>query len=117
MKQYEYNPEKAKELLRKAGWKDTNKDGLLDKDGVPFRFVILTNQGNDERRKAAEIIQQNLEKIGIRVDITIVEWQAFLHQFIHKRRFEAIILGWALGREPDPYDIWHSSKTKEGEFN
>ena len=40
-----------------------------------------------------------------------------ISEFIDKRRFEAIIMGWFLGRDPDCYDIWHSSKTREGEFN
>jgi peptide/nickel transport system substrate-binding protein len=114
---FEYNPEKAKALLAEAGWKDTNNDGLLDKDGQPFKFTIMTNQGNEERAKTAEIIQQNLSKVGIQVEIRILEWQAFLHQFIDKKKFDAIILGWGLGRDPDSYDIWLSTKTKEGEFN
>jgi peptide/nickel transport system substrate-binding protein len=114
---YEFDLEKAKRLLAEAGWKDTDNDGLLDKDGRPFSFTLMTNQGNDERAKTAEIIQQNLKQVGIHVEIRILEWQAFLHQFIDKKKFEAIILGWSLGRDPDSYDIWHSSKTKEGEFN
>ncbi|MBI5197978.1 MAG: peptide-binding protein [Nitrospirae bacterium] len=114
---YPFDLEKAKQLLAEAGWKDTNGDGILDKDGTPFRFTLLTNQGNEERAKTAEILQQNLSKVGIKVEIKVVEWQALLHEFIDKRKFEAIIMGWALGRDPDAYDIWHSSKTKEGEFN
>ncbi len=114
---FEYNPEKARRLLAEAGWKDTNGDGILDKDGQPFRFTLMTNQGNNERAKTAEIVQRDLEKIGLKVEIRILEWQAFLHQFIDKKKFEAIILGWSLGRDPDSFDIWHSSKTKEGEFN
>jgi peptide/nickel transport system substrate-binding protein len=47
----------------------------------------------------------------------VLEWQAMLHEFIDKKRFEAVIMGWALSRDPDAYDIWHSSKTREGEFN
>ncbi|HLB95113.1 MAG TPA: peptide-binding protein [Nitrospiria bacterium] len=114
---YDYNLDRARRLLEEAGWKDTNNDGLVDKDGQPFRFTIITNQGNDERAKTAEIIQQSLKAVGIQVEIRILEWQAFLHQFIDKKKFEAIILGWSLGRDPDSYDIWHSSKTREGEFN
>jgi peptide/nickel transport system substrate-binding protein len=117
VRDYPYDPEKAKSLLKEAGWSDSNGDDVLDKNGVPFRFTLLTNQGNEERAKNAEIIQQNLSKIGIRVDIKILEWQALLHEFIDKRKFDAIILGWSLGRDPDAYDIFHSSKTKEGEFN
>jgi peptide/nickel transport system substrate-binding protein len=117
VKPYEYNPDKAKELLAEAGWEDTNQDGILDKDGQPFTFTILTNQGNEERRKTAEIVQQNLKKVGVDVEIRVVEWQAFLHEFVDKKRFDAIILGWGVGLDPDIYIIWHSSKTNEREFN
>ncbi|MDA8339399.1 MAG: hypothetical protein M0Z70_08885, partial [Nitrospiraceae bacterium] len=63
------------------------------------------------------IIKEQLKKVGIEMNIKVLEWQAMLHEFIDKKRFEAVIMGWALSRDPDIYDIWHSSKTKEGEFN
>lgn len=116
VKGYPYDPEKAKGLLAEAGWKP-GPDGMLKKNGQPFAFTILTNQANEERKKAAEIMQQDLKKVGIQVKISAIEWQALLHEFIDKRKFDAIIMGWALSRDPDSYDIWHSSKTKEGEFN
>jgi len=112
-----YNPKKAKKLLGQAGWRDENKDGWLEKENEIFKFTIITNQGNDERRRAAEIIQQRLKEVGVKVDIKIVEWSVFVTEVINKRRFEAVLLGWGLGQDPDCYDIWHSSKTKEGEFN
>lgn len=115
-KSYAYDPELARRMLAEAGWKDTNSDGILEKDGKPFRFTIMTNQGNNERIKTAEILQQNLKALGIDVSIRVMEWQAFLEQ-IDKRSFDAIILGWSMGRDPDLYDIWHSSKTKKGEYN
>lgn len=117
VKGYPYDPEKAKALLAAAGWQDTNSDGILEKDGKPFQFTILVNQNNEERKKVGEIIQQDLKKVGIQVKLVTLEWQALLHDFIDKRRFEAIILGWALSRDPDLYDMWYSKKTKEGEFN
>jgi peptide/nickel transport system substrate-binding protein len=80
-------------------------------------FTIITNQGNEERLKTAQVIQRRLKDIGIEVKIKVVEWSVFLTQFIDKRNFEAVLLAWSLPREPDNYDIWHSSKTKEGEFN
>ncbi len=113
---YEYDPEKAGRMLAEAGWKDENGDGVIEKNGRPFRFTILTNQGNSERIRAAEIIQQNFRRIGLDANIRVMEWQAFLEQ-IDKRSFDAIILGWSMGRDPDLYDIWHSSKTKKGEYN
>jgi peptide/nickel transport system substrate-binding protein len=115
-KEYPYNPERARRMLAEAGWKETNSDGVLQKNGKPFRFTIMTNQGNNERIRTAEIIQQNFKKIGVEVTIRVMEWQAFLEQ-IDKRSFDVIILGWGMGRDPDLYDIWHSSKTKKGEYN
>ncbi len=112
----EYNPRKALRLLEEAGWR-LGPDGILRKDGKPFVFTVLTNQGNTARLLTAQIIQENLKEVGIQMNIKVLEWQALLHEFIDKRRFEAIILGWALSRDPDLYDIWHSSKTGEGEFN
>lgn len=112
----EYNPEKALLLLKEAGW-SKGKDGLLWKDGKPFRFTVVTNSENKQRLLAAQIIKEGLREIGVDMNIKPLEWQALLNEFIHKKLFEAVIMGWALSRDPDIYDIWHSSKTKEGEFN
>ncbi len=110
------NLERALELLAQAGWKP-NSAGIIEKSGMPFRFTVITNQGNDARLKTAQIIKEQLKKIGIDMTIKVLEWQAMLHEFIDKKRFEAVIMGWSLSRDPDAYDIWHSTKTKEGEFN
>lgn len=106
----------ARLLLEEAGWRDTDGDGLLDRDGRPFEFEILYNQGNLSRKLTAQIIARRLSEIGIRVKTRVLEWATFL-EFINRRDFETVLLGWALSLEPDPYDIWHSSKTGPGEFN
>lgn len=116
VRKYPYDPEKAKSLLEEAGWKP-GPGGLRHKDGVPFEFNILTNQGNESRGKTAEIIQRRLGMIGIRVKIRTVEWSAFINEFIDKRNFEATLLGWTIGQDPDIYDIWHSSKVGPKELN
>jgi len=112
----EYNVEKAKALFEEAGW-EPGPDGILQKDGQKFHFTILTNQGNTMRAKTATIIQQHLKAVGVEVEVKTLEWQALLHDFIDERRFEAIIIGWALSRDPDAYDIWYSEKTAPREFN
>jgi peptide/nickel transport system substrate-binding protein len=114
---FPFDPERAKALLAEAGWKDSNGDGILDRDGRPFSFTLRTNQGNLVRQQTAEIIQRRLRAVGIDVKIHIVEWAAFINTFIKKKDFEAIILGWGLGLDPDQYDIWHSSKTGPDELN
>jgi peptide/nickel transport system substrate-binding protein len=117
VKIYNYDPAKARVLLKQAGLTDTNNDGVLEKDGKPFEFEILTNQGNETRQKCAEIIQRQLKEVGISVKIRIVEWSAFVTDFINKRRFDAVILGWTIPLDPDAYDVWHSSKTSPEELN
>jgi peptide/nickel transport system substrate-binding protein len=112
-----YDPARARRLLALAGWADTDGDGLLDKDGLPFRFTILTNQGNDERVKAAIIIEYQLKRIGIDVRIRTVEWAAFIKEFVHKSRFDAILLAWTVPQAPDPYAVWHSSAARPGGLN
>lgn len=117
VKQYDHNPEKAKQLLAEAGWTEVDRRGILTKNGTPFEFTILTNMGNSLRLKTATIIQWRLAMVGIKVNIRVVEWATFINEFIDRRRFEAVILGWSIGLDPDQYDIWHSSKTREKELN
>ena len=83
----------------------------------PLAFTIVTNQGNDLRSKTAEIIQRRLKEVGIKIEIRIVEWATFLKEFIFPGNFDATILGWSGGPEPDQFNIWHSSKTAPRELN
>lgn len=112
-----YDPARSRELLRAAGWSDGDGDGWVEKDGREFEFTILINQGNNERLRSAEMIQNYLKAIGIRVKIRTIEWSALINEFINKKKFDAVLMGWFLPRDPDCYDIWHSSRTREGEFN
>lgn len=115
VKDFEYNPEKAKKILAELGWAP-DRHGVLVKNGVRFSFVLLVNQGNEARLKTAQIIKEQLKKVGIELNIRVLEWQSFL-ELVTKRQFQAVLLGWSLSRDPDLYDIFHSSKTKPGEFN
>ncbi|MBN1141127.1 MAG: peptide-binding protein [Deltaproteobacteria bacterium] len=114
---YPYQPDQARELLRQAGWQDSDGDGILDREGRPFSFTIVTNQGNDQRIKAGEIIQRRLREVGIEVRLRVIEWASFLKEFINPGKFEATLLGWTVPPDPDGYNVWHSSKTKVGELN
>jgi len=118
VKRYEHDIAKAKALLAEAGWKDRNRDGILeDASGKPFRFTIRTNQGNDERKKVAEIIQQRLKDIGVAAEIQVIEWSAFIKEFIKKRQFEAIVMGWNVPVDPDQFVVWHSSEARPEGLN
>lgn len=117
VKDISYDPRLSLQLLARAGWKDRNDAGILVKDGKPFSFTILVNQGNQQRLLTAQIVQQRLRFVGIDVKIRIVEWATFLKEFVDKGNFEVVILGWTTTPDPDMFDVWHSSKTKPGELN
>ena len=114
---YPFDPQKAREMLAEAGWRDTDGDGWLDRDGQRFSFTIMTNQGNDQRIKSGEIIQRRLREVGIDVRLRVMEWASFLKEFVNPGNFDAIIMGWTIPIDPDGYDVWHSSKTSPGELN
>ncbi len=113
---YPYDPEKAKSLLAEAGYSDHDGDGIVDKNGQPLSFEILTNQ-NKEREMTAVLIQRRLKEIGVDVSIRVVEWATFISRFIKTGDFNAVVLGWGLGQEPDQFNIWHSSQQEPGQFN
>ncbi len=117
LKPRRYDPQRARALLAKAGWNDSDGDGIVDKAGRPLSFTVLTNNGNKQRADAATIMQQRLKKVGIAINIRLVEWSAFIENFINKRNFDAVILGWSLSPDPDQFTIWHSSQTAPRQFN
>lgn len=112
-----FDPEKARKLLAEAGWTDHDGDGIVDKNGQPLSFTVLTNNGNKMRADTATIMQQRLKAVGIAIKVRLVEWSAFIENFINKRDFDAVILGWSLTPKPDQYNIWHSSQTGPRQFN
>jgi peptide/nickel transport system substrate-binding protein len=111
---YAFDPQKGLELLKEAGWSDTDGDGLLDKiiDGqrVPFVFEIKVNSGNTTRKSVALTVQDELRKHGVGASVRELDWTIFLAD-VKNRKFDAILLGWAMSvTEPDAYQVWHSSQ-------
>lgn len=115
LKPYSYDPAKAGALLEEAGFKK-NKNGILERNGKPLSFEILTNQ-NKQREMSAVLIQRRLKEIGIDVRIRVLEWASFISRFIKTGDFDVVLLGWQLAIDPDQYAIWHSSQQAPGQFN
>ncbi len=111
-----YDPEGALQLLAEAGWK-RNKDGWLEKDGKRLEFTLITNQGNPIRKQLLPIVQNAWRKIGVDVRTDLLEWAVFIQERVNKMDFDALILGWSMGIEPDLYQIWHSSQTGPYQLN
>lgn len=113
---YPYDTKKALDLLQAAGFADHDGDGILDRDGKPLAFEILTNQ-NPQRVMSAVLIQRRLKEIGIEVKIRQLEWASFVGRFIKTGDFDVVVLGWSLSLDPDQFGIWHSSQQAPGQFN
>ncbi len=111
-----YNPQGALKLLEEAGWK-RNREGWLEKNGKRLQFTLITNSGNDLRKAILTVAQDEWKKIGIDVRTDLLEWAVFIKERVNKADFDALILGWSMGIEPDLYQIWHSSQTNPFQLN
>lgn len=110
-----YNPDKARELLNEAGWRDSDGNGVLDKliDGkkIEFKFTYLLNT-NEQRKQTCLVIADALKKLGIIAEIQTLEWSVFLEK-LKKHEFDAYMGAWVLtDYPPDQYQLFHSSQAK-----
>lgn len=111
---FEYNPEKAKQLLESAGWKEGN-NGILEKNGEKFTFTLTTTSANDERQRVATIVQQMWKEVGVDVNIELLEWSAYLDRTGPPNwKFDAVVAGWTIGSDPDPSYFWHTNQIESG---
>jgi len=77
LKPYEFDPSKAKELLQQAGITDSNGDGWLEFQGKPFEITIKTYSSRAENKPSSEVVASQLEKIGIKTSLEVVESGTF----------------------------------------
>ncbi|MBD2562499.1 ABC transporter substrate-binding protein [Nostoc foliaceum] len=107
LKVYNYNTQKAKELLLKAGFKYNDKNQLIDAQGNRVRFSLLTNAGNKIREAIGSQIKQDLSKIGIQVDFTPLAWNTYTDKLSNSLDWEVSMLGLTGGLEPnDGANVW-----------
>ncbi len=97
----------AEEMLLEAGWYDRDGDDIIDKDGVPFEIEFLMPTGNKASEKLALILQENLGRVGIKMDVATREWAQFLES-LYNREFDCANLAWILDvPESDPEQVYH----------
>ena len=111
-----YDPQQALRILEELGWKK-NAEGWLEKNGKVFEFNLITNHGNLVRKQIMTIAQNDWRKIGIKCNTQLFEWAVFLQDFVNPGKFDALILGWSMGVDPDLYQIWHSSQSHPYQLN
>ncbi|MBN1569248.1 MAG: ABC transporter substrate-binding protein [Acidobacteria bacterium] len=108
-----YSPARARELLAKIGLRDSDRDGILEYGAMrrPLEISLFTSRGNNVREKAAQIIQDNLAKIGIRIAIQNLLPNEIASRFLDSFDYEAILFGFT-GTDIAPdlqTNLWYSS--------
>lgn len=109
---YDYNLERARGILQKAGFVDRNHDGVIeDQKGNKIEFTLFTSGGaNDERTGISAIIAHDLEKLGMKINFQTVEFNTLVSKLTSTYQWEAIVLGLTGGVEPHfGQNVWHSS--------
>ncbi|BAZ46304.1 extracellular solute-binding protein family 5 [Chondrocystis sp. NIES-4102] len=107
LKGYPYNPEKAKELLIAAGFKYDQQGQLFDQDGNRVSFVLNTNSGNKIREAMGNQIEEDLAKIGIKVNFRTINFNVLVGKTDTTLDWECILLGFSGGNEPNNgFNLW-----------
>lgn len=105
---YEYNPEKARELLEKAGWK--NEDNQWKKDDKILEISLISTQW-PALAETSKLIQKYWEDLGIKVNVSNLELADIQQNYIKTREYQALLFGQEyFGNSPDPYHFWHSKE-------
>ena len=110
VRQYPYDPARARELLSKAGWEDTDSDGIRDRDGEKFEFTLTTNDDPQRTTIIAEVSRQ-WAQVGIRAHTETTGWSELGSDYLIPRRFDAVLSAWEqMPVDPDAYPWWHSTQ-------
>ncbi len=106
----EYNPDAAKQIFTSLGWLDTNKDGVIDKGGKPFKFDMMIISGSGSATAIAQMLQSTLKTIGVEMNIVVVDSTIAIQRTIYTSNYDAIYMSWDLTPDPDLYPVFHSSQ-------
>ena len=108
-----YAPDQARGLLAEAGWRDTDGDGLLDKDGQRLQVSISTNVGNPVRERIALLVQQYWHVVGVSAQVETLPWGAFVDD-LFQHAFDVAVFDWPLEPGPDQSWLWSAGEDGPG---
>jgi len=111
-----FDPGEARAIMEEAGWVDSDGDGILDRNGVPFTIELLAPAENERRQDIAVLVQQDLERIGIKVEPRIAEWGTMMAA-MQEGDFDALVNRWEEPTQIDLEDLWRSAPPGEPTFN
>lgn len=111
--EYKFDESKAKEYLKKAGYEDTNGNGVVDKDAKDLELTLTVPTGDTVREKTATVIQENLSKIGVKINLEMLEFKATMGKVVGNHEFELYLMGNTLDADPDPTPNWYSTQASD----
>ena len=113
LKALPFDPAAARRLLQEAGWEDRDGDGILDRDGTPFRFDLETNQGSGQRADTARMVVEQLRKVGVEAVPRVLETGAFIARH-EAHDFDAFVGSWRESTKVDLKSNFHSASIDGG---
>jgi peptide/nickel transport system substrate-binding protein len=99
------DPEEARRLLEARGWRDTDGDGIREKDGQPLRFTLATNAGNQRRADVSILLQRQWREVGVDVRLQQLEFNTFMSR-LTGRAYQAALGSWGVALAPDIAPLW-----------
>jgi peptide/nickel transport system substrate-binding protein len=104
-----YDPQAAKQIFTGLGWLDTNGDGIIEKDGKPFKFELIVTAGSVQASTIGQLYQQALRGVGIDVQVASLDFASAIQRIL-AGNYQAAYLSWDLDPDPDPFQLFHSSQ-------
>ncbi|MEW8954997.1 peptide-binding protein [Clostridium sp.] len=114
LNEYKYSVEKAKELLKEAGWEDRDNDGIVENNkNEKFEVTLHTPSDQKPQEQRALLIQSNLKEIGIKVDILTMEFSTLMQQVVGDHDFDMYLMNNMMPIDPDPKPYWYSTAASD----
>ncbi|MHC4952336.1 MAG: ABC transporter substrate-binding protein [Planctomycetota bacterium] len=116
LKPLAFDLDAARKLLDEAGWKDSDGDGILDKqvDGqkTDLEFTLLISASSPNQKQIVQIYKNDLLAIGVKM-VPDPSESALWSRKIHDREFDGFIIFWTAGLDSDPKQIWESKRADD----
>ena len=109
VKPIEFDLAGARQLLESVGWRDSNKDKVLDKNGRKLEIEVIFQAGNAPSVQQGQILQNDLGSIGVKVNLTPLDAASLIPRVLGGN-FQGVFLSWNLDLDPDLYSLFHSSQ-------
>jgi peptide/nickel transport system substrate-binding protein len=107
-----YSPDSARRILESIGWRDTDGDGVREKNGLKLEFTLAVPSSSRARNAVAVLVQEQLSQVGVKMNLEPLDFTTFIDRQT-RRDFDAVFGGWRV--EPSPGGIrqtWTSAGSR-----